>query len=32
VDEVRVFAAIPRDPRHVSKTDLDALRRMLRTS
>ncbi|HEX6068359.1 MAG TPA: AMP-binding protein [Longimicrobiaceae bacterium] len=29
VDEVRVLPAIPRDPRHASKTDLEALRRLL---
>jgi hypothetical protein len=29
VDELRVFAHLPRDPRHASKTDLEALRRRL---
>ena len=29
VDEVRVFRTIPRDPRHASKTDAAALRRLL---
>lgn len=29
VDELRVFAHLPRDPRHASKTDLEALRRLL---
>jgi acyl-CoA synthetase (AMP-forming)/AMP-acid ligase II len=29
VDEVRILARIPRDPRHASKTDLEALRRAL---
>jgi acyl-CoA synthetase (AMP-forming)/AMP-acid ligase II len=29
VDEVRVLPAIPRDPRHGSKTDLERLRRVL---
>ncbi|HEV2150704.1 MAG TPA: AMP-binding protein, partial [Longimicrobiaceae bacterium] len=29
VDEVRALARIPRDPRHASKTDVAALRRML---
>jgi acyl-CoA synthetase (AMP-forming)/AMP-acid ligase II len=31
VDELRVFARLPRDPRHASKTDVEALRRLLRT-
>jgi acyl-CoA synthetase (AMP-forming)/AMP-acid ligase II len=31
VDEVRVFARLPRDPRHASKTDLGALRRLIET-
>jgi hypothetical protein len=29
VDEVRLLARIPRDPRHASKTDVEALRRAL---
>ena len=29
IDELRVFRHIPRDPRHASKTDLDALRALL---
>lgn len=29
VDEVRVLQRIPRDPRHASKTDVEALRRLL---
>jgi len=29
VDELRAFARIPRDPRHASKTDTAALRRLL---
>jgi acyl-CoA synthetase (AMP-forming)/AMP-acid ligase II len=29
VDEVRVLTHIPRDPRHASKTDIEALRRLV---
>lgn len=29
VDEIRVLARIPRDPRHASKTDFEGLRRLL---
>lgn len=29
IDDLRVLAHIPRDPRHASKTDIDALRRLL---
>jgi hypothetical protein len=29
LDEVRAFRRIPRDPRHASKTDTTALRRLL---
>jgi hypothetical protein len=29
VDEVRALRRIPRDPRHASKTDVEALRRIL---
>jgi hypothetical protein len=29
VDELRVLERIPRDPRHASKTDVEALRREL---
>ena len=32
VDEVRLLPAIPRDPRHASKTDLERLRRVLASS
>jgi hypothetical protein len=30
IDEVRVLHTIPRDPRHASKTDLGALRQLLK--
>lgn len=32
LDEVRVLRTIPRDPRHASKTDLEALRALLKRS
>jgi hypothetical protein len=32
VDDLRVFAHLPRDPRHASKTDHAALRQLLGAS